>query len=84
MKKLKLEIENVQVESFDTTAAERQRKGTVLGHITAAVSCYDTDCCTPNATCPDSHYTGPCECATQEVTCRPQASCVYSCIPPCP
>ena len=84
MKKLKLEIDGVRVESFDTIEATPGRTGTVIAHITAAVSCYDTDCCTPNATCPDSHYTGPCECGTREWTCIGQVSCVYSCYPPCP
>lgn len=60
-KKLKLEIENVQVESFDTVPAEAGR-GTVRGQITAAESCeVVTDCtcrtycqCTGQWTCPDN------------------------------
>lgn len=82
MKKLRLELESVRVESFET--GDGENRGTVVGHITAAVSCYDTDCCTPNPTCPDTYWTGACECGTAEWTCAPQATCVYSCRQPCP
>jgi len=81
MKKLKLDLEAVAVESFDVTAGEREEKGTVHGHITIAASCEETACCSPNATC---EYTNTyCECATNEYTCRGQATCVFSCFGTC-
>ncbi|HVG45837.1 MAG TPA: hypothetical protein VM890_13945 [Longimicrobium sp.] len=79
MKKLKLELDHVRVESFETTAA-LEAKGTVVGHITAAVSCRDSACCTPDYACPQTYYTGPCECGTGEFSAAAYPTCEYSCI----
>jgi hypothetical protein len=61
VKKLKLDIESVRVESFEM--GENANRGTVVAHISAAVSCYDTDCCTPNPGCPTYQDTDPCACS---------------------
>ena len=57
MKKFRLDLESVRVESFETSDLEAQR-GTVQGHISVAVSCYDTDCCSDLSDCcpPDTSY----------------------------
>jgi hypothetical protein len=78
VKKLKLDVEGVRVDSFDT-AAVREERGTVEAHITAAVSCYDSRCCTPDYACPPTYYTGPCECDTSQFTCALYPSCAWSC-----
>ncbi|HEX8906775.1 MAG TPA: hypothetical protein VF771_18130 [Longimicrobiaceae bacterium] len=38
MKKVKLDIEELSVDSFDTTAREKEGKGTVFAHFTLACS----------------------------------------------
>lgn len=80
-KKLKLEIEAVRVDSFDTTPEGRGRGGTVFGQI--SIHCTDSDpvasnCCTPNATCPPTSFT-LCTCDSEDdYTCGTNNSCAYT------
>jgi len=82
MKKLKLDLDIVRVESF-ATAAEETRRGTVGGHISIGVSCYETDCCSDVSDCcpaDTSYCTGhwSCGCATG-ITCPGGSTCAESC-----
>ncbi|HEX2077137.1 MAG TPA: hypothetical protein VHG08_05495 [Longimicrobium sp.] len=57
MKKLKLDVEAVEVESFPTQDEDGSRRGTVLGHSDTETqyqhTCWET---CPN-TCNQAHYT---------------------------
>lgn len=68
MKKLSLTLEELRVESFDTTPAEKKRKGTVFGE---QCTCY-TNCTCPG--CPTCDYT--CGDTCDDYTC---VSCAYTC-----
>jgi hypothetical protein len=70
MKKLKLDLDQLHVESFDTRAQERTR-GTVAGHVPLS---YDTNCynCDPSL-----DYT----CDSCDVSCA--GSCVDTCADTC-
>jgi hypothetical protein len=59
MKKLRLDFEQLAVESFDVTADAVRARGTVNGQLTAPASCLATDCnqntCAATCmTCPDT------------------------------
>lgn len=70
MHKLTLAMDDLRVESFDTTSAPKE-KGTVLGEqFTYAGSCYDPTCagfntCTCGESCPDT-------CSLSCDSCRPR------------
>ena len=55
MSKLKLTMENLTVESFDTTAVARKEKGTVFGEqqCTCYTVCTCPGCPTCDGTCPN-------------------------------
>jgi hypothetical protein len=80
MKKLKLDIDAVRVESFATAERDEQR-GTVQGHISIEASCYDTDCCSDVTDCCQSAYCSghwTCGCPTG-ITCPGRNTCAESC-----
>jgi hypothetical protein len=59
MKKLRLDIEQLAVESFDVTTDVVRARGTVRGQLTSPASCLATDCnqntCAATCmTCPDT------------------------------
>ena len=60
MSKLRLDVENLTVESFDTATAGTRGRGTVQGHvaITAKPGCYN-----------DSRFGGPCALSDDDPTC---------------
>jgi len=66
MSKLRLDVENLVVESFDTASAGRER-GTVQGHValTYQPGCYN-----------DSRFGGPCALSDDDPTCL--ISCGYA------
>ena len=92
MHKLKLELDQLSVESFDVTTREGTPRGTVEAHGPTPVgtcnSCFETDCtCDPScASCVSCYNTcnntcGPScygTCATCQTHCQ-QESCVYVC-----
>lgn len=67
------------MDSFQTVPSDAPN-GTGRAHITAAVSCYDSNCCTPDYGCVDSNYAGPCECDTYGYTGAQYQTCEYSCL----
>lgn len=81
MGKLKLELDELAVESFDTSATDPQH-GTVRGHETDGdpYTCGGETCMGGQQTCWDSCDTvcGSYYCATAEASCG-QGSCVYTC-----
>lgn len=80
MKKVKLDLDAISVDTFEVTQAEGGR-GTVRGHL-CCVCCCDPCCCTCcntcQATCPDSCQTCPESCwgTCYDVTCQGR-SCDY-------
>ena len=92
MHKLKLELDHLSVESFDTNAPEGARRGTVEAHRPTLVgtcdSCFETNCtCAPSCvSCVSCFNTcgntcGPScygTCETCQTNCQ-QESCVYVC-----
>lgn len=65
MKKLALSLEELSVESFDTTPRSGRGGGTVQAHDNSDSTCYDIDCvCTGGLTC-----VGSCN-GTCDNTCR--------------
>jgi hypothetical protein len=83
MKKLKLDLESVQVESFDTSGTQEQ-PGTVHGQISIAVSCYGTDCCSDVSDCcpVDTSYCSQNQwslCCQTGITCPGGSTCAVSC-----
>lgn len=61
MKKLALALEDLSVESFDTTAHSGPRAGTVQGHDISDSTCYEVDCwCGTRVSCAES-CNGTCE-----------------------
>lgn len=84
MKKLRLDFDELQVETFDPTAdAARPRAGTVRGHWRTEYTCLETQCgevtCEScGGTCEYTCYTCPATCAN---TCP--ASCNGSCAATC-
>lgn len=83
MKKMKLSLDVLQVESFDTASFEK-RTGTVRG---AAQTEWNTcigygDTCNGGETCWDS-CGGTCRCVTQDQSCL-DLSCINSCVLTCP
>lgn len=66
MSKLRLDVDTLAVESFDTDSASERDRGTVRGHIaiTVQVGCYN-----------DSRYGGPCALSDDDPTCL--ISCGY-------
>jgi hypothetical protein len=68
MKKLRLQVEELAVESFDTSYLQHER-GTVEGH---SGTCTDPESC--DYSC---HSLLPSDCCTVDVTCP--ASCAQSC-----
>ncbi len=72
MKKIQLVLDELQVESFDTTPVEeKQSEGTVMGYIPtfndptcpAAISC--------GFSCDNNTCIGSCGCPTFEISCLP-------------
>ncbi|HEX8695613.1 MAG TPA: pinensin family lanthipeptide [Longimicrobium sp.] len=94
--KMKLNLEELQVESFETVAGEPER-GTVRGYITGTLGCNCTEdtCASCEGTCDTCFNTCPDTCAnTCPATCRNtcpatcntcdgQASCVDTCWESC-
>ncbi len=88
MKKIKLSLEDLEVESFTTTPEDPGKKrGTVVGFATA-FTCNTNGChpeCTGDPTVP---YTCPYTC--DDMSCNPTCgvscggSCPDTCEPPCP
>jgi hypothetical protein len=78
MKKLKLHLDDLQIDSFQTTPAEKP-KGTVFGE---QCTCY-TQCTCPGCPTCDASCNGTCDatcpntCFTCELSCRP--SCLGTC-----
>jgi len=79
MRKLKLDLDVLAVESFDTEAEQARRRGTLFGRDsgTAYTDCWGLTCpnCDPTALvfCTD-------QCGSVEETCaRTCATCAYSC-----
>ncbi|HYH78713.1 MAG TPA: hypothetical protein VEX86_02930 [Longimicrobium sp.] len=66
MSKLRLDLDTLAVESFDTDSAGTQGRGTVRGHVapTAQFGCYN-----------DSRFGGPCALSDDDPTCL--ISCGY-------
>jgi hypothetical protein len=82
MKKLRLDLEGVAVESFETGDAAPPR-GTVRGQISIAASCYDTDCCSDVSDCCPAN-TSFCSqqwtnCCPTGITCPGGNSCAQTC-----
>jgi hypothetical protein len=75
MQKLKLQLDHLRVESFDTTAV-REEKGTVFGE---QCTCYTVCTCPGCATC-DASCNGTCD-ASCNGTCN--ASCNGTCAASC-
>ncbi|HEU0298009.1 MAG TPA: hypothetical protein VFR37_01115 [Longimicrobium sp.] len=72
MNKLRLHLEELAVESFDTAPAER-KKGTVFGEqCTCQTVCTCPGCPTCDYTCPNTCDDASCFGATCEGTCWPQ------------
>ena len=87
MNKLKLQLDDLTVESFDTTAA-RDEKGTVFGEqCTCDTACTCPGCPTCDITCPNTCYEtcddASCYGATCEGTCRID-TCGFSQYDTCP
>jgi hypothetical protein len=90
MNKIKLHLEGLAVESFDTTAAARA-DGTVYGEqCTCYTACTCPGCPTCDATCPyscdDWSCGGEATCAghTCDGTCHGDDTCGFSCYDTCP
>jgi hypothetical protein len=82
MGKLKLDLENVRVESFETSEQETPQ-GTVQGHISVGVSCYATDCCSDLTDCCPAD-TSHCSqqftaCCNTGITCPGGNTCAGTC-----
>jgi len=59
MKKLALSLEDLAVESFDTTPRPGRTRGTVQAHDISDSTCYDVDCwCGTRVSCDGSCYDG--------------------------
>jgi hypothetical protein len=69
MRKLKLRLEDLRIDSFDTTAAQKA-KGTVFGE---QCTCY-TQCTCPGCPTCDASCNGTCD-----GTCNENDTCVGSC-----
>jgi|SRR5215218_6166345 len=92
MKKLNLDLDQLAVESFDTSAAVRPR-GTVRGFDITDSTCYDEGCaCLTNRTCDTNCNQETCGASCYQIcaptnagehTCN-QPSCFYSCTCPPP
>ena len=82
MNKLKLRLDSLAVETFDTTRVERE-KGTVVGEqqCTCQTVCTCPGCYTCAATCPQT-----CDDNTCANSCYGTCgySCFDTCTPPCP
>lgn len=84
MKKLNLKLDDLAVESFDTTPAARPDRGTVQGNDVSDTTCYDRHCtcetngfeCETNYNCPEPTMD------TCNATCG--ASCTFFCSHTCP
>lgn len=85
MKKLSLHIEDLAVESFDTSSAGAVRRGTVQGAQLSQTTCQQIicDCQTNGAECPTNF--GP-ECEETVNTCAVTCgdSCTFFCSRTCP
>jgi hypothetical protein len=84
MKKLSLNLDELAVESFDTTAAERAARGTVNGAQVSATTCQQIICdCQTNGFECETNYNCPQETdETCAATCG--ASCTFFCSHTCP
>ena len=72
MRKLKLAIDNLKVESFDTSEIRAERRGTVLAASGIEPAPFS------EAPCIDSDFTGPCCDITLVLSCV-QTSCIPEC-----
>ena len=79
MKKLKLDLEDLAVESF-LPAADAEERGTVVAR--ATITCYDTCGGCPSYDLDCSRYTDCGDC-TYVQTCQVNESCGVSCIDTC-
>jgi hypothetical protein len=89
MRKLRLSLEDISVDSFPTHALGR-RPGTVAGHGNSDTTCFEIICGCPTGsghTC-DGQQTcvGSCDSCPDSCGCPPTggASCGYTCDPTCP
>lgn len=91
MKKLSLDLDQLAVESFDTTSEQTRRAGTVRGHDLTGTTCGQFICDCPTGSgesCqPDLCDTNACDTAgtcptVAGHTCQ-QPSCFYSCPSTC-
>jgi hypothetical protein len=69
VKKLKLELDEIEVESFDT-ANEEERSGTVVGHGSAGTGCHTDDVC-----CMAGTYGGEFGCDSSGERCLDVSAC---------
>ena len=80
MNKLKLRLDDLRIESFDTTAPQKA-KGTVFGE---QCTCY-TQCTCPGCPTCDATCEASCDGTCNELTCADAASCQYTgCGADCP
>lgn len=67
--KLKLDLDELQVESFDTAADEQGRRGTVRGNDLCTCNCCETDACTAQTACGQATCAVSCNGTCNEWTC---------------
>jgi hypothetical protein len=61
MGKLKLDLDEIKVESFETSLNDRNKKGTILGASGISDGCVDVDCAlTPSCQNPTEDYGSEC------------------------
>lgn len=83
MKKLNLNVEDLAVESFDTTSVESSPRGTIHGADVSETTCQQIICdCETNGRECDTNYGSRCEDITVGITCAP--SCTFHCSHSCP
>lgn len=80
MSKLKLDLDDLAVESFDTAREEQKQRGTVRANEATEWNTCQGPTCDPGNTCWDScdGVCGSYFCATGDDSCG-AASCVYGC-----
>jgi len=79
MKKLSLDLDQLSVESFDTSAVGRP-KGTVRGFDITDSTCYEIDCgCISGGTCNTDCGQNTCDATCYDATCAGD-SCVNICV----
>ena len=85
MRKIRLDLDELSVESFETNGAGAERKGTVQAHAQTEWNTCQGDTCDPGNTCWDScdGVCGTYFCATQDSCWNPSCvnSCAFTCAP---